>query len=67
MHWGPVEFGWGGVGGRGNGSSLTPPPLPLGSADIYTCTQVFLVYQSNAEKDRCSDKLELDVTPESCE
>ena len=20
------SFGWGGVGGRGNGSSLTPPP-----------------------------------------
>ena len=27
------SFGWGGVGGRGNGSSLTPPPLRLGSAD----------------------------------
>ena len=31
---GRSSFGWGGVGGRGNGSSLTPPPLRLGSADI---------------------------------
>ena len=30
---GRSSFGWGGVGGRGNGSSLTPPPLRLGSAD----------------------------------
>ena len=32
---GRSSFGWGGVGGRGNGSSLTPPPLRLGSADIF--------------------------------
>ena len=25
-HAGRSSFGWGGVGGRGNGSSLTPPP-----------------------------------------
>ena len=24
------SFGWGGVGGRGNGSSLTPPPAGVG-------------------------------------